>query len=318
MEEAIESFKLLDRKLDSLQRIGLVKGYTRTNQLLVPLSVQRQRIEAWHRFWTSERLATVRRLIGETAPLAGLRPEAFASFFDAATADYQPDPLYKAGIVPEGYLSMLTEQSYGGDYLVFTAVRCANDSVRSSDSDYMRICDAIASDPHLLVLDTYYYTNTTDTLLKMSRDFDTGLHYIGGLGEGEPLHDIFRRLGLLRLPWQRLDPDGFDRITIGDRTFRLAEGFDCFADALADEFPRQRQERAEDHHHHAREEATPALHLVRARRRRQDLGHPSAAHERTRRRLHRVQDEVTTIDGYLKKLGQIVGCLQKKTYFCKV
>lgn len=71
--------------------------------------------------------------------------------------------------------------------------------------------------------------------------FDTGLHYIGGLGEGEPLHDIFRRLGLFRLPWQRLDPDGFDRITIGGRTFRLAEGFDRFADALADEFPRQRQ-----------------------------------------------------------------------------
>ena len=171
MEEAIGHFALLDRKLDSLQQLGLVKDYTPTNRLLVPLDVQQQRIDAWHGYWTPERLATVRRLISETAPQAGLRPEAFAPFFEAATADYQPDPLYKAGIVPEGYLSTLTEQSYGGDYLVFTAVRCANDSVRSSDSDYMRICDAIASDPHLLVLDTYYYT--TDTLLQMSRDFDT-------------------------------------------------------------------------------------------------------------------------------------------------
>ena len=31
MEEAIENFALLDRKLDSLQRLGLVKSYTRTN-----------------------------------------------------------------------------------------------------------------------------------------------------------------------------------------------------------------------------------------------------------------------------------------------
>jgi predicted RND superfamily exporter protein len=34
----------------------------------------------------------------------------------------------------------------------------------------MRICNAVASDPHLLVLDTYYYT--TDTLLQMNNDFN--------------------------------------------------------------------------------------------------------------------------------------------------
>ena len=170
MEEAIDNFALLDHKLDSLQRIGLVKSYTRTNQLLIPLKVQQQRIDAWHRYWTPERQATVRKLINETAPQAGLRPEAFDTFFEVADADYQPDALYKAGIIPEGYLSTLTEHSYGGDYLVFTSVRCQNDSVRSSNSDYIRICDAVASNPHLLVLDTYYYT--TDTLMQMSSDFD--------------------------------------------------------------------------------------------------------------------------------------------------
>jgi len=170
MEEAIDNFSLLDHKLDSLQRIGLVKSYTRTNQLLIPLKVQQQRIDAWHRYWTPERQATVRKLINETAPQAGLRPEAFETFFEVADADYQPDALYKAGIIPEGYLSTLTEHSYGGDYLVFTSVRCQNDSVRSSNSDYIRICDAVASNPHLLVLDTYYYT--TDTLMQMSSDFD--------------------------------------------------------------------------------------------------------------------------------------------------
>lgn len=170
MEEAISNFSLLEHKLDSLKRIGLVKSYTKTNQLFVPLQLQQQRIDAWHRYWTPERQATVRKLIGETAPQAGLRPEAFETFFEAANADYQPDALYAAGIIPDGYLSTLTEQSYGGDYLLFTSVRCQNDSVRSSDSDYMRICNAIAAEPHLLVLDTYYYT--TDTLMKMSSDFN--------------------------------------------------------------------------------------------------------------------------------------------------
>ncbi len=170
MEEAIENFALLEQELDSLQQLGLVKGYTPTNMLFVPLRQQQERIDAWHRYWTPERLALVRRLISETAPAADLEPDAFETFFQQATADYEPDALYKAGIIPEGYQSTLTEQSYGGDYLVFTSVRCQNDSVRSSQSDYIRICDAIARHPHLLVLDTYYYT--TDTLLEMSHDFD--------------------------------------------------------------------------------------------------------------------------------------------------
>ena len=170
MEEAIENFALLDRKLDSLQRLGLVKSYTRTNQVFVPLRQQQERIETWKQYWTDERLAQVRLLIAQTAPQAGLNAEAFRPFFEAATRDYQPDSLYGAGLIPPGYQSTLTEQSYGGDYLVFTSVRCQNDSVRSSESDYMRICDAIAKEPNLLVLDTYYYT--TDTLNEMSEDFN--------------------------------------------------------------------------------------------------------------------------------------------------
>jgi len=170
MEEAIEHFSILDRKLDSLQQLGLVKSYTQTNALFVPLKVQQQRIDAWKAYWTPERLATVRQLIASTAPQAGLNAEAFETFFEAATADYEPEALYEAGIIPKGYQSTMMEKSYDGNYLCFTSVRCTNDSVRSSQSEYIRICDAIASDPQLLVLDTYYYT--TDTLLQMNDDFN--------------------------------------------------------------------------------------------------------------------------------------------------
>lgn len=71
-------------------------------------------------------------------------------------------------------------------------------------------------------------------------EFDTGLHYVGGLAEGQALHEAFEQLGLMRLPWVRLDADGFDRITIGDQTFPLAEGYDRFADTLSEFFPKER------------------------------------------------------------------------------
>ena len=170
MEEAIENFEIMAAKLDSLQNIGLVKSYTHTNQIFVPLHVQQERIDAWKNFWTGERLQLVHDLINKTAPEAGLIPDAFSPFFEFATADYEPDALYKASIIPEGYQSTLMEQSYNDEYLCFTSVRCKNDSIHSKESDYNRICEAIVSSPNLLVLDTYYYT--TDTLIQLNDDFN--------------------------------------------------------------------------------------------------------------------------------------------------
>jgi putative uncharacterized protein (fragment) len=170
MEEAIENFEIMATKLDSLQNIGLVKSYTHTNQIFVPLHVQQERIDAWKNFWTGERLQLVHDLINKTAPEAGLIPDAFSPFFEFATADYEPDALYKASIIPEGYQSTLMEQSYNDEYLCFTSVRCKNDSIHSKESDYNRICEAIVSSPSLLVLDTYYYT--TDTLIQLNDDFN--------------------------------------------------------------------------------------------------------------------------------------------------
>ena len=71
--------------------------------------------------------------------------------------------------------------------------------------------------------------------------FDTGLHYVGGLAEGQTMHRLFDAIGLMKLPWHRLDPKGFDLVTIGGDTFALAEGYDAFVDTLAASFPQERE-----------------------------------------------------------------------------
>ena len=70
---------------------------------------------------------------------------------------------------------------------------------------------------------------------------DTGMHYVGGIGEGGCLHAPFKYLGLMDLPWQHLDPAGFDRVTIGDRTFKYAEGAEAFIETLSQDFPQERK-----------------------------------------------------------------------------
>lgn len=69
--------------------------------------------------------------------------------------------------------------------------------------------------------------------------FDTGFHYVGGLDEGQSLHSAFRHLGLLHLPWQRLD-NHFERVTIGNQTFSFAQGYDAFVETLTVAFPAER------------------------------------------------------------------------------
>ena len=68
-------------------------------------------------------------------------------------------------------------------------------------------------------------------------EFDTGFHYVGGLDEGQALHNPFRMLGLLKLPWVRLDNNCFDRIHIAGESYDFAQGYDRFADTLIKRFP---------------------------------------------------------------------------------
>ncbi len=69
--------------------------------------------------------------------------------------------------------------------------------------------------------------------------YDTGFHYVGGLGEGQSLHTLFSQLGLMELPWHRLDPEGFDKVTIGHETYVFPEGYDAFVDTMSSYFPQE-------------------------------------------------------------------------------
>lgn len=68
--------------------------------------------------------------------------------------------------------------------------------------------------------------------------FDTGLHYVGGLDEGQSLYEAFSQLGLLSLPWHRMDRL-FDRVVLGDEEYCFSQGHDEFVQTLSGKFPSQ-------------------------------------------------------------------------------
>ena len=78
------------------------------------------------------------------------------------------------------------------------------------------------------------------TFRRGQTEFDTGFHYVGGLDDGQPLNAIFQYFKLMNLPWHRLDNDAFDEVRIGGQSYFFANGYDRFADTLAEQFPHQR------------------------------------------------------------------------------
>ncbi len=73
--------------------------------------------------------------------------------------------------------------------------------------------------------------------------FDTGIHYIGGLNDGQNLNQSFKYFDIMdKLHLHKMDEDGFDRITFdGDENeYFHAQGYGNFVEQLVKKFPAER------------------------------------------------------------------------------
>jgi all-trans-retinol 13,14-reductase len=84
-------------------------------------------------------------------------------------------------------------------------------------------------------------------LQTFSRDkliFDTGVHYLGGLSEGQNLYQFFSYLEIMTdLELQKMDENGYDKVSFGDNEIEYphAQGYDNFVEQLAKYFPEERE-----------------------------------------------------------------------------
>lgn len=73
--------------------------------------------------------------------------------------------------------------------------------------------------------------------------FDTGIHYVGGLDEGQNLHQYFKFLGIMdQLKLKKLDEGAFDYVSFegDDNYYPHAQGYERFVEELARFFPAER------------------------------------------------------------------------------
>jgi all-trans-retinol 13,14-reductase len=81
-----------------------------------------------------------------------------------------------------------------------------------------------------------------------SRDktlFETGVHYVGGLEEGQSLNQLFKYLGLMdKIQIKQMDKEGFDKIHFDneEKYYSLGQGYKTFIKNLIVDFPHQEKE----------------------------------------------------------------------------
>lgn len=165
LDEAITYNAQLLQVADSLQAIGAIDSYSKMSSILLPTAVQQQRIDHWRNYWTDERIAQVMTTINSEGERVGFRAGTFDMFETIVRADYQPGSIYESGVLPDGLMSNIVELT-GDNYMVFTSVLMSADKQK-------QINDIMASVPHTVVVDPFYYTNNMVELL--NDDFNTVL-----------------------------------------------------------------------------------------------------------------------------------------------
>lgn len=88
------------------------------------------------------------------------------------------------------------------------------------------------------------YGGNLQTFVRDRTIFDTGVHYIGGLSEGQNMYQYFKYLGIMDdLKLKRLDEDGYDIISFENDpgTYRHAQGFELFKKTLLKDFPKEEE-----------------------------------------------------------------------------
>lgn len=163
LDSALIYNKVVIATLDSLQRTGVVRQFSRSSALFIPTTEQEERIARWQEYWTPVRVDEVRTLLTASARKHGLNPDMFEPFYIMVESEYEPSNLYDAEVLPESLLSNFIEQS-DDRFLVFT-------SVQMPDSLKQTISQAVAACPHAVVIDPFFYTS--DMVRLLNDDFNT-------------------------------------------------------------------------------------------------------------------------------------------------
>ena len=169
LDSAITFSRHLSTVLDSIKTAGLIKSYSGTDGILVPEAEQFENIALWKACWTPSRIKRTYDMLCRLDERHGWSEAASmdipGTFKMMAEADYEPQSLYDAGVLPDALLSNFVEQNDNG-WMVFSSVMLEKEQLKG-------VNNIVGAQPHIVVLDPFFYTG--DMVEIVHNDFNTAL-----------------------------------------------------------------------------------------------------------------------------------------------
>lgn len=146
-DEASAQYARTDSLLSVLETRGLVEGFSSAERFFIPEDVQRQRIDAWNRWWTPEKKALVKDRMEEAAAAAGFVPGAFDGFYRMLDCSYSVIDYSASGLPP-----VFSDWMTVSDGLVMLI-----SNVRMDSADKAEVYGAFSREPSAVIFDKAYF-----------------------------------------------------------------------------------------------------------------------------------------------------------------
>lgn len=153
LDSAIIFNRALNHLLDSLKNAGVIYSYSSVDGILIPYEEQEHNIALWQEYWTPEKSGKAYDILKALAQKYDWESTGFdipGTFKLMTEAEYSPQSIIDAGVLPESLLCNFVENNDDG-WLVFT-------SVMLDRSRLYEINDIITGQDNIIVMDPFYYT----------------------------------------------------------------------------------------------------------------------------------------------------------------
>ena len=145
-----DEYQRLETILDDYATNGIISDIVTINDFVIPLDIQRERIDRWNEFWTDKRDATI-SLIDEKAQQAGFRKGAFSRFNDILEREYDVCSYTKEEIESVPLISEWVNSSDG-----ITSLLCR---ISIDEDNKAEVYDAIDKLENTAVIDRGYFSS---------------------------------------------------------------------------------------------------------------------------------------------------------------
>ncbi|HTX89525.1 MAG TPA: MMPL family transporter [Bacteroidales bacterium] len=151
LEESLRKYEQSDLKRENLKKSGVASEISGPGALLVSDSLQKVRIRIWERYWTRERIASLRKSLVQAGVKHKFNATAFLPFLDLLEKRYRPVPADSLLLAGKSILSEWVRT--GEDRVMVTSV------LKVKAPDRPAVYRSLAGIPGLVVFDRQLLTD---------------------------------------------------------------------------------------------------------------------------------------------------------------